>query len=501
MNYSRGKKIGAIILASILLICTLYLFVQLISLNVLPPKYLFLIISILFLIDSILILLFFFYIKKKMSEIFVIVICLVISFCAAFSGFYIQKMNTMFKNITDISGKSKNTVSLIVKESSDMYDLGDINSKNVGVLRTIGVEGSKSCIQSMKEKEIRFHQENFDSISNLLEAFYNSQVDAIILNESNRSIVLDMEPYQLFNENTRVIFQTGFEGIDSNKAQAVENITKHPFNILITGSDSRLDLTENARSDVNMIVTVNPLTNTILLTSIPRDYYVPTVCDAKDGCAQGSMDKITHTGMTGINTTKRTVEKLFGIEINYTFKVGFESVTSIVDAIGGIDVMVEPGNAVPVLLHAGGRGVVEGVNHMDGQLALAFARERYAYQEGDRQRTKNQQLVLMAIIDKVTSPSIISGYANLMDALGNTFITNMTQKEIQSLIQYQIEKRPTWKIEQYMVNGTGDTLMCAQLGQPAYVMIPDQKTVAIAKRKISAVKDGQSSTLITGLSE
>lgn len=493
------KRIISIVFSIILVVCTLYLLIQLVTLNVLPSKFLFIAVAILFLIDTIIVILINFYSKKVVSKIILIVVTIVLSIGMGFGGYYLQKTNTMFSNITNVTSTSKNTVSVIVKESSDMQDLRDIADKKVGTLRLIGLVGTETCLEDIESKDIKIEQMNYDSISNLMSAFYSGEVEVVILNESYRSNVEDIEEYKNFSDNTRVIYQTTFETEDTNVANTVSDITEHPFNILITGSDSRVDISENARSDVNMIVTVNPTTNTILLTSIPRDYYVTTVCDAADGCQNGAMDKITHTGMTGINTTKRTVENLLGIEINYTVKVGFESVTKIVDALGGIDVYVEPGYAVPELLHGNGRGVTEGVNHLDGELALAYSRERYAYTEGDRQRTKNQQQVVMGIIDKMTSSSVLVNYADLMDALGDTFQTTMSASEIQALIQYQMDKMPSWTVEQYMVDGTGDTLMCAELGQAAYVMVPDQTTVELAKRKIAAVMDGSSSTSITSL--
>lgn len=493
------KRIISIVFSIILVVCTLYLLIQLVTLNVLPSKFLFIAVAILFLIDTIIVILINFYSKKVVSKIILIVVTIVLSIGMGFGGYYLQKTNTMFSNITNVTSTSKNTVSVIVKESSDMQDLRDIADKKVGTLRLIGLVGTETCLEDIESKDIKIEQMNYDSISNLMSAFYSGEVDVVILNESYRSNVEDIEEYKNFSDNTRVIYQTTFETEDTNVANSVSDITEHPFNVLITGSDSRVDISENARSDVNMVVTVNPTTNTILLTSIPRDFYVTTVCDAADGCQNGAMDKITHTGMTGINTTKRTVENLLGIEINYTVKVGFESVTKIVDALGGIDVYVEPGYAVPELLHGNGRGVTEGVNHLDGELALAYSRERYAYTEGDRQRTKNQQQVVMGIIDKMTSSSVLANYADLMDALGDTFQTTMSASEIQALIQYQMDKMPSWTVEQYMVDGAGDTLMCAELGQAAYVMVPDQTTVELAKRKIAAVMDGGSSTSITSL--
>ena len=242
-----------------------------------------------------------------------------------------------------------------------------------------------------------------------------------------------------------------------------------------------------------MVATVNPKTSTVLLTSIPRDFYVTTACDAGDGCQDGALDKITHTGIHGTNTTKRTVENLLGITINYTFKVGFDTVTDLVDALDGIDVTVEEGYALDGTGNTNtGIVVHEGVNHLDGEHALLFARERYAYAEGDRQRTKNQQQVLMGIIKKGTSPTVITNYAQIMDAMANTFSTTMSSEEIQSLIKYQISDNPSWTIQQYMVDGTGDTLVCAELGDAAYVMVPNQSTVTTAKNKINAVLDGKS---------
>lgn len=497
MKNDLVKKILSIVCSVILVICSLFLIFELVQLNVLPSKFLFMGVAVLFLIDTILILLLNFYPKKIVSKVILIVITLVLSFGSGFGGYYLLKTNSMFSNITDVTGKSKNTVSIIVKESSDMKDLRDIEGKKVGTLRLMGLVGTEACLEDIKSKDITIEQMNYDSISNLMNAFYSGETEVIILNESYRSNVEDIEEYKNFNENTRVIYQTTFEVEDTNKVNAVSDITQHAFNVLITGSDSRVGIEENARSDVNMVVTINPTTNTILLTSIPRDYYVTTVCDAADGCANGSLDKITHTGVTGVNTTKKTIESLFGIEINYTVKVGFETVTQIVDALGGVDVYVEPGYAVTT----NNFSVTEGINHLNGKQALAYARERYSYMEGDRQRTKNQQQVVMGIIDKMTSGSVLANYADLMDALGDTFQTNMSASEIQALIQYQMDKMPSWKVEQYMVDGTGDTLMCAALGQAAYVMVPDQTTVELAKRKITAVMDGESSDSITSLDD
>ena len=481
-----------ILLSILLVISSFYLLYQLIKINVLPTKLLFLITIIFVLLDAIFALLLCFYTRAIVSKIICVVITLVLVFGSCLGGYYISKTGSLLTNITNVTKHAKNTVSVVVKQSSDIKNKSQLNGISVGTLRTIGTQGSSKALKELSKDGIVMNQSEYDSLSAMLEAFYNGEVDSIIINESSRSQILDMESYADFDNNTRVVYQTSYKVENTDKANAVTDITSKPFNVLISGSDTRGGFDENGRSDVIMVATVNPKTSTVLFTSVPRDYYVSTACDAADGCMQGALDKITHTGIHGTNTTKRTVEQLLGIEINYTFKVGFDAVTELVDAVGGVDVTVAPGYAVDHFACMYNLSVHEGVNHLNGEQALAFARERYAYTEGDRQRTKNQQLVLMGIVDKITSPSIVQNYSSIMDAMSNTFSTTMSSSEISDLIKYQINNNPKWKMEQYMVDGTGDTLMCAELGDAASVMVPDQSTVKLAKDKINAVLAGKS---------
>lgn len=491
----KQNKVGKVfgIMFSILLVAaTMYLLFNVIKLNVLPTKLLFLMTIVFVLLDLIFILLLCFATKGVVSKIICIIFTVAISLGSCLGGYYLSKTGGLLSNITNVAKHSKNTVSVIVKQSSDMKNKNDLAGHSVGTLANINTQGSKKILKELNKSGIQMEKREYGSLTEMLESFYNGEVDSIVINESSRSQITDIDAYKDFDNNTRVVYQTSYKVENTDKANAVSNITTTPFNVLISGSDTRGGYDENGRSDVIMVATVNPKTGTILLTSVPRDFYVETACDAADGCQQGALDKITHTGIHGTNTTKRTVEKLLGIEINYTFKVGFDTVTDIVDAVGGIDVNVEPGYECSNFLHAPGLSVHAGVNHLNGEQALGYARERYAYSEGDRQRTKNQQQVLMGIVDKITSPAIVTNYASIMDSMSNTFSTTMSNDEISSLIKYQLNSNPKWKMEQYMVNGTGDTLMCAELGDAAYVMVPDQSTVTTAKNKINAVLAGKS---------
>lgn len=485
---SKFSKVLSILLSVVLVISSFYLLYQVIRLNVLPSKFLFPLTIGVVVLDAIFILLLIYFSKNVVSKIICIVLTLFICVASCMGGYYISKTQNVLSNITNVAKHAKNTVSVVVKESSSIKNKSQLNGVSVGSLR-LNEQGSKKVLKELSNEGIVLNQTEYDSMTALLEAFYNGEVDSIIINESSRSQILDMEAYSNFDSNTRVVYQTSYKVKNNDSATSVSDITSKPFNVLISGSDTRGGFDENGRSDVIMIATVNPKTHTILLTSVPRDFYVTTACDAGDGCMQGALDKITHTGIHGTNTTKRTVEQLLGIEINYTFKVGFDTVTKLVDTLGGVDVTVAPGYAV----HNEYINVKEGVNHLYGEEALEYARERYAYAEGDRQRTKNQQQVLMGIVKEATKPSVITNYAAIMDTMANTFSTTMSNAEITDLIKYQLNNNPTWKMEQYMVDGTGDTLMCAELGDAAYVMVPDQSTVKTAKDKISAVLAGKSS--------
>ena len=493
-NKKQNKvgKVFGIIFSILLVAATMYLLFNIIKLNVLPTKLLFLMTIVFVLLDLIFILLLCFSTKGVVSKIICIIFALAISLGSCLGGYYMSKTGGLLSSMTNVAKHSKNTISVVVKESSDMKKKTDLAGRSVGTLANINTVGSKKILKELTNSGISMEQKEFGSMTEMLESLYNGEVDSIVISESSRSQITDMEAYANFDNNTRVVYQTSYKVENTDKAKAVSNITNTPFNVLISGSDTRGGFDENGRSDVIMVATVNPKTGTVLLTSVPRDFYVTTACDAGDGCQEGALDKITHTGIHGTNTTKRTVEKLLGIEINYTFKVGFDTVTDLVDAIGGIDVTVAPGYAVDSFLMIPSFSVHEGVNHLNGQQALAYSRERYAYTEGDRQRTKNQQQVLMGIVDKITSPAIVTNYASIMDTLSNTFSTTMSSQEISDLIKYQLNSNPKWKMEQYMVNGTGDTLMCAELGDAAYVMVPDQSTVTTAKNKINAVLAGKS---------
>ncbi len=262
----------------------------------------------------------------------------------------------------------------------------------------------------------------------------------------------------------------------------VASITKEPFNITMTGIDTKGKIDTMGRSDVNMVVTVNPKTHQILMTSIPRDYqiYMPD-----KGYA---LDKITHTGLYGVETTIQSEEDLLATDINYYVKVNFATVQKFIDAIGGIDVNSEY-SFNPVKLKSW--TVQEGMNHMNGKQALAFARERKAFALGDRQRIKNQQAVFEAMINKATSSrTMVLNYNSIITDLKDYFEMSISSREMRSLIKLQLAENPDWKIFKNVVNG-GDGSMATYSTAAGYIMTQDQSSISNAQALIKAVLDGE----------
>ncbi|WP_301094177.1 LCP family protein, partial [Faecalibaculum rodentium] len=499
MKYLKDRNTWVWICYILLVLSTAFVSFQVYALGVFPDKVLYPFLLVLGLICLIAFLLNLEFKHSKKVVIGVLVASVLLSSLYMLGAYYIYLTNGTLASVTTIKNTNDNNVSVVVMNDSDTHTLEELAGKKIGVLKNIDKGGTEKALEQIqKEMPVEFEQVELDSVPQEAKALYSGEVDAVILNEAYRTNVTELDDYADFSQRTRVVFQAHFKTSATNEALAVSDVTTKPYNILISGNDTYGDVGELSRSDVNMVVTVNPMTSTVLLTSIPRDSYVPVDCGDAYACAEGELDKITHTGINGITSTKRTVEKLLNIDINYTFRVNFSSVTNIVDSLGGIDIEVPEGQAVETFYADSTlEGVTEGWNHLNGERALSFARERYAYVDGDNQRVRNQQMVLKAIFNKATSPEIIVNYASLLNALESAFDTTLSQDEITSFIKYQIQAMPGWKFETYQVSGEGSTLFCPSLGQAAYVTVLDENTVALAHDKIQAVLDGKDADEVT----
>lgn len=485
-----------IILSLIMVVFASGIIYQIIKLQVLPDKLVVPIILIIVLFTAIMLVLLNFFTHGIATRIIYTFLIIAVSVVYGFGNFYLYSTSKTLTKVTTQTGIVKNTVSVIALSSSSMSDVSDLNNTKVGSLKTIGKEGTQKCLKDIKKNNVYVNNKKYDNVPGLIKALYDGDVDAVILNEAYRSNVLELEGYNAFNDETKVIHQTVFYTNDTNDALAVSDITTTPFNILISGNDSFGKLDEVSRSDVDMIVTVNPVTSTVLMTSIPRDSYVQEYCEDY-ACNYGANDKLTHTGIYGVDTTRDTIEQLLDIDINYTYRVNFTSMIDIVDALGGVDIDVDEGMAVSKFYSDSTlEGVHEGTNHLNGKRALAYSRERKAYLDGDSQRARNQQQVLQAMVKKATSPELLKNYSSILNAISGAFDTNMTSDEITSFIKYQIQAMPGWKFEQYVLKGYSDMQVSAELGSAVSVIMLYQDSIRVASEKIQAVLDGKSSDII-----
>lgn len=251
------------------------------------------------------------------------------------------------------------------------------------------------------------------------------------------------------------------------------------ISVYISGIDTYGDVSAKSRSDVNIIATVNTGTKQVLLVSTPRDYFVPL------SISNGIPDKLTHAGIYGIDVSKDTLGMLYDIEIPYYFRVNFSGFSGIIDALGGITVHSDYD------FTAGQYSYHVGENHLNGEQALAFARERYSFSEGDRQRGRNQMAVIKAVIQKAVSTELLKNFSSILKAVEGTFETSIPMTTITSLISAQLDEGGEWNIVMYSVDGTGDKQKPYSMSQNAYVMIPDQTTVEKAKELMRQVRDGE----------
>ena len=257
-------------------------------------------------------------------------------------------------------------------------------------------------------------------------------------------------------------------------------VTNQAFNIYISGIDVYGDITQESRSDVNLIATVNPNTHKILLTTTPRDYYVTI-----PGVSGDQRDKLTHAGTYGVKTSMATLENLYDTEIPFYIRVNFTSVEEIVDVMGGVD--VESEFAFTTSKAAGEVvDVKEGTNHFNGKQALAFVRERKALATGDNQRGKNQQALLTAMIKKAMSPLVLFRANSMINSVAGNAETNLSEAQIKSLIRMQISEMTGWEIESIAAEGddSGKQYCFSYSGAPLYVTVPYEDSVNEIREKI-----------------
>lgn len=445
-----------------------------IKLDVLPTKYFSGLFGILLVITVIFnLILFVPKVKSKLkigTDIFSVLFSIV--FCIGIN--YLYNTNDFFNKITDSKYQVENYY-VVVLDNGTYNNIKDLKNDNMGIFVS-NTDSYKEAREKLLDK-VKTKNKDYDDANSLAKDLLKENVDAMFISETYK-IALD-EEIDNFKNSTKILDTISIKTKNKDIVKDVK-VTKEPFNIFVSGIDTYGKISNVSRSDVNMIVTVNPNTHEILLTSIPRDYYVQL------NGTTGLKDKLTHAGIYGVDKSVKTLEDLFGMEINYYVRVNFTTLIDIVDVIGGIDVYSDA-TFVPWTDRT--IKINKGMVHMNGKTALAFSRERHAYREGDRHRVKNQQDVITAIMNKIlSSKTIISKYNSLLNTLDGSFQTNMDTKDLTSLIKKQLNDMPKWTITSQSVNGSDSSnYTYSYPKQKLYVMIPDMSTVNEATTKINEV--------------
>ena len=360
---------------------------------------------------------------------------------------------------------------VVVRKDSNYENIEDIENQDVYLFQVV------DDVKEEIDGKVKVNYKSEDSLTDLGNNLINEDIDIIFISSVQYDI-LD-EEIENFKSNTKILYTakheleiTESEGSSSSKY----NIDNGIFNVYISGIDTSGSITNVARSDANILATINTNTHEVLLTSIPRDYYVTLH-------SYGAKDKLTHSGIYGINETVSTVEDLLDVDINYYVRVNFTTVIKLVDTLGGVDVYSDYD------FTAQGYTFKKGYNHVNGTQALAFSRERHSFANGDNQRVKNQQHVIEAIIKKVlNSNTILTKYTSILDSLEGSFQTNIKQDEISSLVREQLNNMSSWKITTNALTGTGASSSTYSMGsQQLYVMVPNSSSVTSATQKIKAV--------------
>ena len=412
----------------------------------------------------------FFLLKKKKKIGYVISGILIVIYLLV--TYYLGITMNFFNSFSKIRYNEETYLVLSLKDT--YKDIEEIKDKNLGYVEN-DLNNINKAIEKL-DKKVTTNKQVYEDNTSLFKDLDDKKIDALLTDETYYNIKKEEEGV----DNYQILYKIKVRTIVKEKNKTVD-ITKDPFTIYISGIDVYGNIETVSRSDVNILMTVNPTTKQILLTSIPRDYYVQLAGTS------GYKDKLTHAGNYGINMSIDTIEELLDIDINYYVRVNFTTLEKLIDAIDGVDVYSE----YSFVSYIDSYKFYKGYNHMNGKQALAFSRERKNLPSGDIDRGRNQEAVIEAIIRKATSGSTIYKYSKILSNIKGTFQTNISETDITKLIKKELSNIGGWNITSTNLDGTGSSeYTYSYSGQKLYVMIPNEKSITETKTQITKVING-----------
>jgi len=491
----ENKMIWSVIRAAVLtlqLVAEVLAAVFVLSLNILPPIYLVVFLGILAILAEGSVLFMFVRVKDRIRLWRKIVSCvlavLIVVGCALLSK-VAWRTHGFLGNVTGIDENAESRkIHVVVLQENPANSLEDTKGYRYGVLEDFETEYTALMIAEIeKATGESLSLVTYPQVIQMADALYNREIDAIIMHEVSLSLLFDQQGYEDFESRVKFLNSLSYKPENSSpddEPGVNAEIARSPFAVYISGSDTRSSRLEVGRSDVNILVVVNPNTKQILLINTPRDYYIP------NPAGKGKLDKLTHCGNYGINCSIEALETLYKTEINYYGRINFGGFEKLIDSIGGITVVSDES------FSAQGYPIQKGENQLDGKHALMFARERHTVSGGDNGRGKNQMKVIKAVIEKLTSSTaLISNYSSILNSLEGMFATNFHADELSALVKMQLSNMASWNIQSFAVTGIGDYQETySWQGTDLWVMWPNEKSVNHAITLINRVLGGETIT-------
>lgn len=487
MKYKISWLVGKV-LALLYIVAAVLLFTVLVRTNMVPVLYLGIIGAVMAIL-AVLVIWLTWNGRHKIRYAVGVLLALLFAGLYAVGFFYVNRTLEAADRITTVNTEVTEMGVYVKADNTDDFSQ-EAGRYSYGILSSLDRENTDDAVAQLNEElGISISPVEYDSLPSLIDALLNGETNAVVLNSAYLDVLEEMAGYEDIRSQikeatiTQVKTEIPQAAAETEKADTgTQTDGQSVFTLYISGVDSRSsELVSKSRSDVNILAVVNADTRQVVLISTPRDYYVPL------SISGGVPDKLTHAGIYGVQVSMDTLAMLYGIDIDYYFRVNFTGFEKIIDALGGITVVSD---YTFDSKNEAGYHFDQGENYMDGAAALAFCRERYSFATGDNQRGKNQLAVIRGVLNKCLSTDMLLNYTQVLAAVEDSFETSVPYDVLSSLVRSQLGSGGSWNIVSYSVTGTGDNQVPYSMSQSVYVMIPDESTVATAKELIQTVLDG-----------
>ncbi len=484
----------------IFIICSIALMIVLVRMGILPDSWLIIIGGVLLVLN-----IFFGFISfskrvGKANKLIQILLCSLLSIVMAVCSIGIPIYQSRIESLVNpVVTSGELNLNVYVLADSSYEEIRDLEGKTLAIQTTLDLENQEIALENIALELDPYSVETveYEDIYSVVEALYNGEVEAILLNEVYEDVIVS--EYEDFMEDTKIIYTVTQQLTAEDVEDKYEgDITENVFAVLIGGIDSWSDsIEDSSRTDVNILMVVNPRSKQVLMITIPRDSYV-----AIDGDSN-KMDKLTHSSVYGVDAWMSAVESVLDIDIDFYFRVNFTSVVDVVEALGGLDIenpyaftTIAHKVEIDGIIYKRTYSFAEGSLHLDGYETLAYVRERKNLTNGDIDRNAHAAIVLSALVDELTSTSVLSSIDGLLDAMDGLFATNMTTSTIYELVKMQLKDNASWDLVTYGLSGTtGMASSYATGGTQLSMVFLDDEELAEANELIGQMLNNETIVL------